>query len=52
MNEQQFLKILVSYGATVLFFIGVGWDIGGKFMYYVLCIIFHELLFVIPLFLL
>ena len=31
MNEQQFLKILVSYGAMVLFFIAVWLGHWGKF---------------------
>ena len=31
MNEQEFLKILVSYGAMVLFFIGVLLGHLGKF---------------------
>ena len=31
MNEQQFLKTLVSYGAMVLFFIGVWLGHSGKF---------------------
>ena len=31
MNQQEFLKILVSYGAMVLFFIGVWLGPWGKF---------------------
>ena len=31
MNEHQFLKIFVSYGAMVLFFIGVWLGHWGKF---------------------
>ena len=74
MNEQPFLKTLVSYGAMVLIFIGLGLGSWGKFyswslitsnmverhlMAYVwfkkgfiYCIICHEVLSDIPLFLL